>query len=158
MFRVGIGYDIHAFAAGRKLVLGGVEIPFDRGLKGHSDADALLHAVMDALLGAASLADIGHYFPTGAVKYKDISSLKLLEEVMGLLKDKGWQVVNVDSVIIAQKPTLSPYLEQMKQNIGRKTGIASDRIGIKATTAEGLGSLGRVEGIAAYAVAMVERS
>lgn len=155
--RVGTGYDIHRLVAGRPLFLGGVEIAHDRGLEGYSDADTLLHAIMDALLGAAGLEDIGHHFPPGDERFRNASSLKLLCEVRRLLAQKGWQVVNVDSTVIAEQPKISPHLAKMKKNIGDTLGIDESSVGIKATTNEKLGFLGRCEGIAAMAVALLAR-
>jgi 2-C-methyl-D-erythritol 2,4-cyclodiphosphate synthase len=152
--RVGIGYDAHPLVKGRKLILGGVEIPFDRGLGGWSDGDALTHAVIDALLGAAARGDIGHHFSPGEAKYKNISSLKLLEEV----KDKlgGFKIVNVDATIITEKPKLADFIDQMRQNLSQTLAIKLEQVSIKASTANGLGAVGRGEGMAALAVAMVE--
>ncbi len=155
--RVGMGYDVHRLEKGRPLVLGGVPIPHDLGLAGHSDADALLHALMDALLGAAGLADIGHHFPPGDERFRDASSLKLLAEVRSLIEAAGWRVVNVDSTVVAERPKLAPHLPRMKQAIGQVLGIPTGAVGIKATTNEGLGFAGRHEGIAAMAVALLAR-
>jgi 2-C-methyl-D-erythritol 2,4-cyclodiphosphate synthase len=155
--RVGIGYDVHRMAPGRPLVLGGVVVPSEDGLEGHSDADALLHAVMDALLGAAGLNDIGHHFPPGDERYRGASSLGLLQEVRRLVERAGWQVVNVDSTVVAERPKLAPFLGAMKRAIGESLGVDQARIGIKATTNEGLGAMGRREGIAAMAVALLVR-
>ncbi len=155
--RVGQGYDVHRLVEGRKLILGGVEIPFERGLLGHSDADVLCHAVADALLGALALGDIGVHFPPSDPKFKDISSLLLLERVAGLLREKSARVVNVDSTIIAERPKLGPYIPLMAQNLARVLQTGSDRISIKVTTVEGLGALGREEGIAAQAMVLVEQ-
>ncbi len=155
--RVGIGYDVHKLIPGRGLVLGGVHVPFDQGLAGHSDGDVLVHAVMDALLGAAGLKDIGHYFPNTDPQYKDISSLLLLGRVRNLIEEKGWEIVNVDSSIVAESPKLSPFIDKMKENIGKTLGIDIDSIGIKITTNEGLGFVGRGEGIMAWGVVMVEK-
>ena len=154
--RVGQGYDVHRLVEGRKLILGGVEIPFERGLLGHSDADVLCHAVADALLGALALRDIGAHFPPSDMKFKNISSLVLLQRVAGLLREKSARVVNVDSTIIAERPKLGPYIPLMARNLARVLQIGSDRISIKATTTEGLGALGTEEGIAAQAVVLVE--
>jgi len=156
--RVGIGYDAHQLTTGRPLVLGGVEIPFEKGLKGWSDADVVVHAIMDALLGAAALGDIGNHFPPGDPTYKDISSITLLNRVSGLLKTQGWRIGNVDATIIAERPLLQPFISQMKQNIGQALSISERQIGIKATTNEGLGFTGREEGIAAYAVVLIGKS
>src|SRR4030043_444391 len=154
--RAGIGYDAHKLVKGRKLILGGVEIPFDKGLSGHSDADVLTHAIIDALLGAAGLRDIGSQFSPEAPEYKDISSLALLDEVNKLLKAKGFKVGNIDAVVVAEQPKISPFIEDMRGRIGRTLGIGVGQVMVKATTTEGLGFAGRVEGIAAYAVALVE--
>lgn len=157
-YRVGLGLDAHAFQAGRRLVLGGVEIPYELGLAGHSDADVLTHALMDALLGAAGERDIGVQFPDTDPAYRDISSLVLLERVMGLLGDKGLEVVNVDCVLVAQKPRLSPYLEEMRSCLAPLLGVEESRVGVKATTTEGMGFTGRGEGIAAMATALLQTS
>ena len=156
--RVGIGYDVHRLVAGRPLVLGGVLIPFDLGLAGHSDGDVLVHAIMDALLGAAGLRDIGHYFPNTDTQYKNISSLLLLERVGKLLQEKGWQIVNVDSSLAAESPRLALFIDKMKENIGKTLGIDIDSIGIKVTTNEGLGFVGRGEGMAAWAVGLIAKT
>lgn len=157
-FRVGIGYDVHKLVSGRPLVLGGVHIPFGQGLAGHSDGDVLVHAIMDALLGAAGLKDIGHYFPNSDPQYKDISSLLLLERVRKLIEEKGREIVNVDSSIVAESPKLSHFIDKMKENIGKTMGIDIDSVGIKVTTNEGLGFVGRGEGMAAWVVVMVEKT
>lgn len=156
--RVGFGYDVHAFAEGRKLVLGGVEIPHTRGLLGHSDADVLLHAICDALLGAAALGDIGRHFPDSDAAFKGISSLFLLERTAGLLAAKGFRVVNIDSTLVLQKPRLAPYISEMVREISRAAGVPEGAVNVKATTTEHLGFTGREEGIAAYAVALVEKT
>ncbi len=154
--RIGIGYDIHCLKKGKKLILGGIEIPYPKGLSGHSDADVLLHAIADALLGAGNLGDIGQHFPNTDPKYKNISSKIILGKVYQLVRRKGWEIVNIDSVIIAEEPKLSPYIPQMKKNIAPvlKTGV--EKISIKATTNEGLGALGQKKGIAAYVVVSLE--
>ncbi len=157
MQRIGTGYDVHAFAEGRRLILGGVEIPHDRGLDGHSDADVLVHAIMDALLGACALGDIGKHFPDSDPRYKGISSILLLEHVRDLLEEKGWQIVNVDSIVIAQKPKLAGYIETMRSVIADALKTGTDCISVKATTTEHLGFTGREEGIAAQAAASVVR-
>jgi len=154
--RVGIGYDVHKLVPGRPLVLGGVTIPYHLGLDGHSDADVLVHAVMDALLGAAGAGDIGEHFPDTDPRYRGISSLELLRRVMHHLEAKGWSVVNVDAVVVAQAPKLSPYRDEMRSNLAREMGLPPGRVGIKATTTERLGFTGRGEGIAAQAVALLE--
>jgi 2-C-methyl-D-erythritol 2,4-cyclodiphosphate synthase len=157
--RVGLGVDVHAFAApeeGRRLVLGGVEIPSDRGLLGHSDADVLAHAIMDALLGAAGLEDIGHYFPDTDERYRDADSIELLREVRGLVGE-SWGVANVDSVVICQRPKIRDHREAMRKNLAAALGIEETRVGVRGTTTERLGFPGRGEGIAAQAVCLLER-
>jgi len=154
--RTGIGYDAHPLVAGRKLVLGGIDIPFERGLEGWSDADALTHAVMDALLGAAALGDIGHHFPSGDPRYKGISSLALLGKVKEKLAEKGWGVVNIDAVILAEKPRLADLIDRMRQGLSQTLKINISRVSVKASTANGLGFIGRGDGIAAIAVALIE--
>jgi 2-C-methyl-D-erythritol 2,4-cyclodiphosphate synthase len=153
--RVGVGYDIHRLAEERRLVLGGVEIPHDRGLDGHSDADVLLHAVMDALLGAAGMGDIGHHFPPGDPDYKDISSLVLLQRVTSLIRQLGYTIGNVDATVVAEQPKLAPHIPLMRQRMAEALGVAGEQVGIKATTNEGLGPLGAGQGIAAWAVALI---
>ncbi len=153
---IGIGYDIHRFAPGRRLVLGGVEIPHHQGLEGHSDADVLCHAIADSLLGAMGLPDIGYYFPPGDPSCKDIRSIRILEKCASLAAESGFQIVNVDATLIAEAPKVLSYREEMKSHISLALGIPAARVGIKATTNEGLGSIGRAEGIAAMAVAQVE--
>ncbi len=155
MTRVGHGYDVHKLVQDRKLILGGVEVPCERGLLGHSDADVLTHAVMDALLGAAGLWDIGHAFPDSDPAYAGISSLILLERVMGMLAEKGYAVGNVDATVIAQRPKLSPYIPEMRERLAAVMGVPADRVNVKATTEEGLGFTGAGEGIAAHAVALI---
>lgn len=155
--RVGIGYDVHRLEAGRPLVLGGVEIPCERGLAGHSDGDVLLHAVMDALLGAAGLGDIGSHFPNSDPRYKGISSLVLLRQVAALVSRDGWLVVNTDASLVAESPRVAPFVEEMRRRIGQALGISPEQVGIKATTGEGLGFAGRGEGMAAWAVALLEK-
>lgn len=155
-FRIGHGYDVHRLAEGRKLILGGVEIPWDRGLLGHSDADVLVHAVMDALTGASRLGDIGKLFPDTDPAYAGISSLKLLAEVGRLLAERGFAVVNIDATLLAQAPKIAPYREQMVENIAAALGIGSERVNVKATTEEGLGFTGDGSGMAAHAVALLE--
>jgi 2-C-methyl-D-erythritol 2,4-cyclodiphosphate synthase len=154
--RIGIGYDIHRLEKGRKLVLGGVAIPFSKGLAGHSDADVLLHAVMDAMLGAAALRDIGFYFPPGDPAYKDISSIELLKQVKDKIDKAGYQINNIDSVIIAEEPKLAQFIELMRRNIAETLGIKADQVMVKATTNERLGDIGRKKGIAAFATALLE--
>ena len=153
--RIGQGYDVHRLTEGRKLILGGVEIPFKKGLLGHSDADVLAHAVMDALLGAAGLGDIGRHFPDTDPAYAGADSLVLLEKVMALLEEEGWQVENVDATILAQRPKLAPFIPQMEENLARRLEIGPDRVNVKATTEEGLGFTGAGEGIAAHAVCLL---
>ena len=156
--RVGIGYDVHPLVEGRPLVLGGVRVPFERGLFGHSDADVLVHAIIDALLGAAALRDIGTHFPSTDPQYKDISSILLLKRVGDMLYDAGFSIENIDATIIAQQPRLMDFFDEMCQNIGRALGIAIDRVSVKASTSAELGFTGRGEGIAAHAVALIERA
>lgn len=150
--RVGMGYDVHRLVEGRKLILGGVDIPYGKGLLGHSDADVLLHAVMDALLGAAALGDIGKHFPDTDARYQGISSIELLKTVGGLLDENQYLIENVDATIIAQQPKMRPYIEEMRSNIAQALGIEAGRINVKATTEEGLGFTGTGEGISAQAV------
>ena len=153
--RIGQGYDAHRLAAGRDLILGGVRIPWEKGLLGHSDADALTHAVIDALLGAAGLGDIGAHFPDSDARYRGISSLTLLGEAVRLVKDNGFTVINVDTTVIAQRPKLSPYREEMRQTIAAALGTGADSVNIKFTTEEGMGFSGRGEGISALAVCLL---
>ena len=153
--RIGHGYDVHKLVEGRDLILGGVKIPYEKGLLGHSDADVLTHAIMDALLGAAGLWDIGHAFPDTDPAYKGISSLLLLERVMEMLHGKGFAVGNIDATILAQKPKLAPHIPQMRENIARIVGIDVGAVNIKATTEEGLGFTGTEQGIAAHAVVLL---
>ncbi len=155
--RIGHGYDVHCFAENRKLIIGGVDIPHTKGLMGHSDADVLLHAICDALLGAAALGDIGKHFPDTDGAYKDIDSMILLSRVSDVLKANGYTVVNVDSTVIAQKPKLAPHIENMRGNIARALNTDIDNISVKATTEEHLGFTGREEGIAAHAVCLIEK-
>ena len=153
--RVGNGYDVHRLVAGRKLIIGGVEVPHDKGLLGHSDADVLLHAICDALLGAAALGDIGRHFPDSDGRYQGISSLKLLAEVNRLLADKGYLVDNIDAIIVAERPKMAPHVPAMIRNIAAAAQVGPDAVNVKATTTEGLGFAGKGEGIAAYAVCTV---
>ena len=155
MIRVGIGYDVHRFEADRKLILGGVEIPHEQGLAGHSDADALTHAIIDALLGAAALGDIGAHFPDTDAAYRDADSRKLLARVVALLREKGMKPNNVDSVVVAQRPKLAPHIPEMREVISSILGISPDLVGIKATTSERMGFVGREEGVAAHAVCTI---
>ena len=154
-FRIGQGYDVHRLTAERKLILGGVDIPWEKGLLGHSDADVLLHAIMDALLGAAALGDIGVHFPDTDPRFAGISSLELMKEVARLLQDAGWTVGNIDSTIVAQKPKLASYIPRMRANIAETLQIDLSRVSVKATTEEHLGFTGREEGIAAQAIALL---
>ncbi|MFC1906711.1 2-C-methyl-D-erythritol 2,4-cyclodiphosphate synthase [Chloroflexota bacterium] len=156
--QAGIGYDVHPLVSGRPLVLGGLEIPFDKGLDGWSDADVLTHAVIDALLGAAAMGDIGNHFPPGDPQYQDISSLILLERVVHELEDNDWQIMNIDTTVVAEKPRLGEYIEAIRQSLSRTLGVSLDKVSVKAKTSAGLGFIGRGEGIAAYAVAMLEGS
>ena len=156
MQRIGLGYDVHAFAEGRRLVLGGVDIPFERGLDGHSDADVLVHAIMDALVGAVREGDIGALFPDTDPAYKGADSLKLLEQVGSLVRGKGFRIVDIDSVLIVQEPKISPYREQMRANIAEALQLPVASVGVKATTTEHLGYQGRGEGISAQAVVLLE--
>lgn len=154
--RVGMGYDVHRLTEDRELILGGVKIPHEKGLLGHSDADVLLHAVMDALLGAAALGDIGKHFPDTDPQYKGVSSMKLLEHVGKLIEDKLYVIENIDATIIAQRPKMAPYIEEMRRNIASALHLEADQINVKATTEEGLGFTGTGEGISAQAVACLE--
>ncbi len=156
--RVGIGYDVHPLTPGRRLVLGGVEIPFDKGLDGWSDADVLTHAVIDALLGAAALGDIGSHFPPGDPQYKDVSSLVLLKRVGDKLADNGWRIENIDATVVAEQPRLGGFIDEIRRQLSRTLGIAPDQVSVKAKTSNGLGLVGRGEGMAAYAVALLEGS
>ena len=154
--RIGHGYDVHRLTQGRKLILGGVQIPYEKGLLGHSDADVLTHALMDALLGACALGDIGHLFPDTDPTYAGADSMKLLDRVVEYLGERGFRVGNVDVTVLAQAPKLAPFVPQMRENLARSLGLALDRVSVKATTEEGLGFTGRGEGIAAHAVVLVE--
>lgn len=155
--RIGHGYDVHRLVPDRRLVLGGVEIPFERGLLGHSDADVLTHAVMDALLGAAALGDIGQHFPDHDPAYAGADSLVLLDQVTVLLAERGWRVGNVDATVIVQRPKLASYIPQMRANLARRMGVELEQVNVKATTEEGLGFTGGGEGIAAHAVVLLEK-
>ncbi len=155
--RIGIGYDIHPLVKGRLLVLGGVKVPFERGLLGHSDADVLVHAVIDALLGAAALKDIGTHFPDSDPQYEGISSIVLLKRVRDMIHSQCFIVENIDATIIAEEPKLAAYIDEMRRNIGDALDIAKEQVSVKATTSAALGFLGRGEGIAAHAVALIER-
>ena len=153
--RVGFGYDIHPFVVGRPLILGGIEVPFPYGLEGHSDADVLIHALCDALLGAIAAGDIGKHFPNTDPQYKDIQSTILLQRVNALLRERGFHVMNADATIVAEQPRLAPFLPRMAERLSEVLEVDRGRINVKATTSEGLGPIGRQEGIAAYAVALV---
>ena len=155
--RIGMGYDVHRLAENRKMIIGGVEIPYEKGLLGHSDADVLLHAIMDALLGAAALGDIGKHFPDTDPAYEGISSMKLLEKVGQLLEDNRYVFENIDATIIAQKPKMRPYIDTMRENIAGALGIELSQVNVKATTEEGLGFTGAMEGISSQAICMLQR-
>jgi 2-C-methyl-D-erythritol 2,4-cyclodiphosphate synthase len=155
--RVGLGYDVHAFADGRRLVLGGIEVPCDRGLLGHSDADVLVHALMDALLGALREGDIGKHFPDSDSAYEGASSIDLLERVAALVRARGWRLLDADTVLVLESPKVAPYREEMRERMAAALGVERDRVGVKATTTEGLGLTGRREGAAAQAVVLLER-
>ena len=157
MIRVGYGYDVHRLVEGRKLILGGVDIPFEKGLLGHSDADVLLHAVTDALFGAAALGDIGSHFPDTDPQYKGADSLKLLEACGQELVEHGWRIGNIDATIVAQRPKLLPYVPQMRENIARVLQISMDQVSLKGKTEEGLGFTGTGEGMAVHAVCLIEK-
>ena len=156
--RIGHGYDVHRLVEGRPLILGGLAVPYEKGLDGHSVADVLLHAIMDALLGAAALGDIGQHFPDNDPAYAGVSSLVLLKSVGGLLRHAGYAVVNIDATVLAQKPKLAPYIEEMRRRIAETLGIGFERVSVKATTEEGLGFTGEGKGIAAHAVALIEKT
>ncbi|MDP1677386.1 MAG: 2-C-methyl-D-erythritol 2,4-cyclodiphosphate synthase [Bacteroidota bacterium] len=155
MTRIGFGFDVHKLSEGRKLILGGVEIPFEKGLLGHSDADVLLHAICDALLGAAALGDIGNHFPDTDIRYKGISSIELLKHVGNLLHQHGFSIGNIDSTLVLEKPKIMPYVNQMQKNIAGALGILENQVSIKATTNEGMGFIGVGEGAVAYAVTTI---
>ncbi len=157
MIRIGSGYDVHRLVENRKLIIGGVDIPYELGLDGHSDADVLLHAVCDALLGAAALGDIGLHFPDTDMRYKGIDSMRLLEHTTELIKSKGYRIVNIDSTVVAQQPKLRPYIDQMRKNIASAIEIDIDSINVKATTEERLGFTGNLQGISAQAVCLIEK-
>ena len=154
--RIGMGYDVHKLTEKRKLILGGVDIPYEKGLLGHSDADVLIHAIMDAILGAASLGDIGKHFPDTDPAYEGISSIKLMEHVAGLLRENGFEIGNIDATVIAQRPKLAAYIPQMRQNIADALGIEVSQINVKATTEEGLGFTGEGAGISSQAICLLE--
>ena len=156
--RIGHGYDVHRLVEGRRLILGGVDIPWERGLLGHSDADVLTHAVMDALLGAAGLGDIGQHFPDTDPAYAGADSLRLLAHVTALLRERGFTVGNVDATVLAQRPKLAPHIPQMRDNLARAMGVDPSQVNVKATTEEGLGFTGSGEGMAAHAVALIEKA
>jgi 2-C-methyl-D-erythritol 2,4-cyclodiphosphate synthase len=156
--RTGIGFDAHPLKAGRKLILGGIEIPYTKGLDGWSDADALTHAIIDAMLGAAALGDIGVHFPSGDKSYKDMSSLIMLARAKGMLSAKGWQISNIDATIVAEKPRLREHIDAMRNKLAGALGISSEFISVKASTANGMGAVGRGEGIMVYAVAQIEKA
>ncbi len=157
MIKVGIGYDIHPLIKGRPLILGGVAVPYDKGLKGHSDADVLIHAVCNALLGALGKGDLGSHYPNSDSRYRNYPSTKFLEEIADLVKKEGFRIINIDSVIIAQEPRLSPFMEEMKGHCAKMLGLERNQIEIKAATPEGIGSLGKGEGIAAQAICLIEQ-
>jgi 2-C-methyl-D-erythritol 2,4-cyclodiphosphate synthase len=154
--RVGVGYDMHPLTEGRELVLGGVTVPFERGLAGHSDSDVVTHAIVDALLGAAALGDIGTHFPPDDPAYKDATSLGFLERTAAMLAENNWRVANVDATIIAQQPRLNPFVEQMRRNMAQALGLPIDRVSVKGKSTNGLGPEGRGEGISAQAIALIE--
>jgi 2-C-methyl-D-erythritol 2,4-cyclodiphosphate synthase len=156
--QIGIGFDIHPLVAGRKLVLGGVEIPFDRGLDGWSDADVLTHAIIDAMLGAAAMGDIGMHFPPGKPEYKNISSLKLLTEIKSKMSSNGWQVINIDATVIAEKPHLREYIDPMREQLRKTLGLPVDQVSVKASTANQVGAIGNEEAIATLAIASVQKA
>ncbi|MBE3550158.1 MAG: 2-C-methyl-D-erythritol 2,4-cyclodiphosphate synthase [Brockia lithotrophica] len=155
MFRVGIGYDVHRFAVTRPLVLGGISIPYDRGLEGHSDADVLLHALADALLGALALGDIGEHFPNTDPRFRDLDSTEIVRHAYGLVRARGYHVGNVDAVVVAEEPKLSPYIPEMRKRIAEILDTSLNRVSVKATTPERLGALGKKEGIAAWVVVLL---
>jgi 2-C-methyl-D-erythritol 2,4-cyclodiphosphate synthase len=157
-FRVGQGFDVHALVPGRRLIIGGVEIPFERGLLGHSDADVLLHAITDALLGAAGLGDIGAMFPDSDAQHRDADSRRLLREAARCVQAAGWQIQNIDATVIAERPKIAPYVDAMRTAIAECTGVGRDAVSVKGKTTEKLGATGRGEGIAAQAVALLARS
>lgn len=155
--RIGIGYDVHKLVEGRNLIIGGVNIPYEKGLLGHSDADVLIHSIMDAIIGALALGDLGKHFPDNDNRYKNISSMKLLEYVKELIKKEEYYIVNIDSIIIAQKPKMSPYIDIMRNNIGKCLEIDISKINVKATTEEGLGFTGKQEGISSQAICLLNK-
>lgn len=153
--RVGVGYDVHPLVEGRRLILGGVEVPFSKGLSGHSDADVVVHAIIDALLGAAALGDIGTYFPSDDPRYKDAYSIEMLRMIGKLVGERGWDIINLDATIVAERPRLAPFIDKMRERIGEALNIEISRVGLKATSTDHLGFVGRGEGMAAYAVALI---
>ena len=155
--RIGFGYDVHKFCKDRKLILGGIEIPYEMGLLGHSDADVLLHAIMDSMLGALALGDIGKHFPDTDEKYKGISSVKLLENVFELIKQKGYKIGNIDSIVVCEKPKMLPHIEKIRENIANVLETDIENISVKATTEEKMGYTGRLEGIKAYSVCLLDK-
>ena len=155
IMRIGMGYDVHKLVSDRKLIIGGVNIPYELGLLGHSDADVLLHAIMDSLLGAAALGDIGKHFPDTDDRFKGISSILLLENVGNLLRENGYKIVNIDATIIAQKPKMLPYIDKMRENVAKALNIELNQINIKATTEEGLGFTGKLEGISSQSICLI---
>ena len=157
MYRIGNGYDVHRLVEGRKLILGGIEIPFEKGLLGHSDADVLIHAIMDGLLGALALGDIGQHFPDTDERYRGISSIKLLNHVKKLIADEGFEIVNIDSQIVMQQPKLKPYIVQMRENLARELALPVNRVSVKATTEEKLGFTGEEVGVKSYAVVLLKQ-
>lgn len=157
MIRIGHGYDVHRLVEGRRLILGGVDIPYEKGLLGHSDADVLLHAISDALLGAAAMGDIGALFPDNDPAYEGADSLKLLERVVACIAERGYRAVNIDATVLAQRPKLRPYIDSMRERVASACGLDVDAVSVKATTEEGLGFTGSGEGIAAHAVCLIEK-
>jgi len=155
--RIGFGYDVHRLVVGRRLILGGVDIPFEKGLAGHSDADALCHAIGDALLGSAALGDMGTHFPDSDRRYKDISSLLLLKQIKGILEEKRFRILYIDSTVVMERPKIGDKILQMRENIARALNLDVDQVSVKATTTEGLGFAGRGEGVACYAVALTQK-
>lgn len=155
--RIGFGFDVHKMVEGRKLIIGGIDIPYEKGLLGHSDADVLIHSIMDSILGALALGDIGKHFPDTDPKYKDISSMILLENVYNIMKDEGYMIGNIDSTVAAQSPKLAPYIDEMRGNLARILNTSIENINVKATTTEELGFVGRKEGISSYSVCILER-
>lgn len=155
--RIGFGFDVHKMVEGRKLIIGGIDIPYEKGLLGHSDADVLIHSIMDSILGALALGDIGKHFPDTDPKYKDISSMILLENVYNIMKDEGYMIGNIDSTVAAQSPKLASYIDEMRGNLARILNTSIENINVKATTTEELGFVGRKEGISSYSVCILER-